>query len=126
LREAIAAEAASAPVKLKARLLERVGLLAPEVRLDPERLALEVALLADRVDVSEELSRLKIHLAQFRAILTGSPEDGVGRKLDFTTQEIGRELNTIGSKAQDAVAQGYVVEAKAELERIREQVQNIE
>jgi uncharacterized protein (TIGR00255 family) len=88
--------------------------------------ALEVALLAERVDVSEELSRLAIHLEQFDANVRQGSADGVGRKLDFLTQEIGRELNTIGSKAQDATVQGYVVDAKAELEKIREQVQNVE
>jgi uncharacterized protein (TIGR00255 family) len=112
--------------RIKERLMERVALLAPEVRVDPERVALEVALLADRVDVSEELSRLEIHCSRFALILKQGSKDGVGRTLDFITQEIGRELNTIGSKAQDAVVQGVVVEAKAELERIREQVQNIE
>jgi uncharacterized protein (TIGR00255 family) len=100
-------------------------MLAPDVVVDPERLATEVALMADRVDVSEEISRLEIHIQQFRKTLEGHP-DGVGRKLDFLTQELGRELNTIGSKAQDAGVQGLVVEAKAEVERIREQIQNVE
>ena len=113
------------PKRLRERMEERLALIAPEVKLDAERLALEVALLADRVDVTEEISRLDIHAQQFRQMLAGSP-DGVGRKLDFMTQEIGRELNTIGSKAQDARVQGLVVDAKAELERIREQVQNVE
>ncbi len=114
-----------APKRLRERMEERLKGLAPEVKADPERIALEVALMADRVDVSEELARLDIHVEQFRQVLKGNP-DGVGRKLDFMTQEIGRELNTIGSKAQDARVQGLVVDAKAELERIREQVQNVE
>lgn len=114
-----------APKRLRERMQERLKGLAPEIKADPERLALEVAILADRVDVTEELARLDIHLEQFRQTLGGHP-DGVGRKLDFMTQEIGREFNTIGSKAQDARVQGLVVEAKAELERIREQVQNVE
>jgi uncharacterized protein (TIGR00255 family) len=126
LRQSIAKQMSGAPAKLKERLLERVSALSPEVRADPERLALEAALLADRIDVSEELSRLEIHLVQFSSILKQGHKDGVGRMLDFITQEIGRELNTIGSKAQDAVVQGFVVQAKAELERIREQVQNVE
>jgi uncharacterized protein (TIGR00255 family) len=126
VRQSISAQMSGAPARLKERLLERVSALAPEVRADPERLALEVALLSDRVDVSEELARLEIHLTQFSSILKQGHKDGVGRMLDFITQEIGRELNTIGSKAQDAVVQGYVVQAKAELERIREQVQNVE
>jgi uncharacterized protein (TIGR00255 family) len=125
LREEISTLIAGAPARLRERLTERLAALAPEVAADPERLALEVALLADRIDVSEELSRLGIHLTQFRKTLQGHV-DGVGRKLDFLTQEIGRELNTVASKAQDARVQGLVVDAKAELERIREQVQNIE
>jgi uncharacterized protein (TIGR00255 family) len=126
LRSSISQRASGASSRFKERLLERVATLAPEVKVDPERLALEVALLADRVDISEELARLEIHLTQFGSILKQGHKDGVGRTLDFITQEIGRELNTIGSKAQDATVQGCVVEAKAELERIREQVQNIE
>ena len=115
-----------APERVKARLLERLSHLAPEVLGDRERLALEVALLADRIDVTEELSRFEIHISQFITCIQRDGSQGVGRKLDFLSQEIGRELNTIGSKAQDAIAQGLVVEAKAELEKIREQVQNIE
>ena len=125
LRGEIGRQMDGAPKRLRARMQERLKAVAPDVQADPERLALEVAMLADRVDVSEELSRIDIHLAQFRLALAGSP-DGVGRKLDFMTQELGRELNTIGSKAQDAKVQGLVVDAKAELERIREQVQNVE
>lgn len=115
----------AAPSRLRERLLERIGSLAPDVRIDEQRFAAEVAFLSDRIDISEEISRARIHLAAFKEALKGDAE-GVGRKLDFLTQEIGRECNTIGSKAQDAAVQGLVVEAKAELERIREQVQNIE
>lgn len=111
--------------KIRDRLLERVSLIAPDVKIDQQRFAAEVAFLCDRVDISEEISRAGIHLRAFRDALKGDV-DGVGRKLDFLTQEIGREFNTIGSKAQDAEIQGVVVEAKAELERVREQVQNIE
>jgi uncharacterized protein (TIGR00255 family) len=102
-----------------------VSSLAPEIKLDEQRFAAEVAFLSERVDISEELARLIIHFGGFKDALKGD-SDGVGRKLDFLTQELGREFNTIGSKAQDAEIQGLVVEAKAELERIREQVQNIE
>jgi uncharacterized protein (TIGR00255 family) len=126
MRETIAARVAKAPDRFQARLNERLAGLPAELKLDPDRLALEVAILADRVDVSEELTRLSIHLSQFQSLLEAGHPDGVGRKLDFTLQEIGRELNTIGSKVQDAGAQGVVVEAKAELERVREQIQNIE
>jgi uncharacterized protein (TIGR00255 family) len=125
IRAEIAQGAAAASGRLKEALEGRIQALAPEVRGDPQRLALEVALLADKVDVSEELSRLETHLGHFSSTLKGH-SDGVGRKLDFIVQEIGRELNTIGSKAQDAAIQSRVVDAKAELERIREQVQNVE
>lgn len=114
-----------APARLRERLLERVTLLAPDIKVDPQRFAAEVAFLSERIDISEELSRLAIHVSGFKDALKGESE-GVGRKLDFLTQELGREFNTIGSKAQDAGIQGLVVDAKAELERIREQVQNIE
>ncbi len=125
IRSEITRGTVAAPARQKEALESRIQALAPELRGDPQRLALEVALLADKVDVSEELSRLELHLRQFSNTLKGHA-DGVGRKLDFIVQEIGRELNTIGSKAQDAVIQGQVVDAKAELERIREQVQNVE
>ncbi len=121
----IAQLADGSPARLRERLMERLKGLAPEITIDSERLAVEVAFLADRIDVAEELSRLGIHLERLTQTMRGEP-DGVGRKLDFLVQEVGREINTIGSKAQDANVQGLVVEAKAELERIREQVQNVE
>ncbi len=114
-----------AAITIRERLLDRVKLIAPEVKIDEQRFAAEVAFLCDRVDISEEVARASIHLEGFRDALKGDVE-GVGRKLDFLTQEIGREFNTIGAKAQDAAIQGIVVDAKAELERVREQVQNIE
>jgi uncharacterized protein (TIGR00255 family) len=124
--EGLAAEirglAVDAPGELRRRLDERIAKLG--VNLDEQRLAVEVALLADRVDVTEELVRLGAHLAAARAHLV---EDApVGRRLDFLVQELGREINTIGSKSQLVDISRRVVEAKAELERIREQVQNIE
>jgi uncharacterized protein (TIGR00255 family) len=109
---------------LKARLAERVEELTRGVPLDPARLAQEVALLADRTDVTEEVTRLGSHLAQARALLrSGEP---TGRKLDFLVQEMHREVNTIGSKSQSAEIAAIVVSAKAEVERMREQVQNVE
>jgi uncharacterized protein (TIGR00255 family) len=93
---------------------------------DPLRLAQEIAILAERTDVTEELTRLGSHLAQFRSLVDGATGEAVGRKLDFLLQEIGREVNTIASKAQDARISLDVVHIKAELEKIREQVQNIE
>jgi uncharacterized protein (TIGR00255 family) len=106
------------------RLAERVVELTRGVALDPQRLAQEVALLADRTDVTEELTRLGSHLQQFRA-LAGAPEPS-GRKLDFLVQEMHREVNTTGSKSQQVDISQRVVALKAELERIREQVQNVE
>jgi len=108
----------------RARLAERVEELTNGVPLDPGRLAQEVALLAERTDVAEEVTRLRSHLAQARRLL-GSGEPA-GRKLDFLVQEMHREGNTIGSKSQHAEISGVVVTLKAEIERMREQVQNVE
>jgi uncharacterized protein (TIGR00255 family) len=108
----------------RARLAERVLELTRGIALDPGRLAQEVALLADRTDVTEEMTRLHSHLAQARALL-GLAEPA-GRKLDFLVQEMHREVNTIGSKAQSAEIAAIVVSMKAEVERMREQVQNVE
>jgi len=107
-----------------ARLKERIAQLLSESALPEERIALEVALLADKCDITEELVRLESHLRQFDETLTRN--EPVGRKLDFLLQEINREVNTVGSKANDAQIASSVVELKAELEKIREQVQNIE
>jgi len=90
---------------------------------DPGRLETEVALFADRADVTEEITRLRAHCDHFRATARGS--DAVGRKLDFLMQEMAREVNTIGSKIGDAAVTHVVVEIKTELERVREQVQNV-
>lgn len=107
-----------------ARLKDRIAQLCSDSGLPEERIALEVALLADKCDITEELVRLESHLRQFDETLTRN--EPVGRKLDFLLQEINREVNTIGSKANDANIAANVVELKAELEKIREQVQNIE
>jgi len=110
------------------RLGERLGKLLTTSgagsALDPGRLELEVALLAEKTDVTEELARLDCHFIQF-ADLCSDPQP-VGRRLDFLLQELGREVNTIGSKCPDAETSYLVVELKAELERLREQVQNVE
>jgi len=92
--------------------------------IDPARLAQEVALMAERLDVAEELVRLETHLGHLAEILKAG--GAVGRKLDFVIQEVGRELNTIASKAQDAEMAALVIDAKAELEKLREQAQNVE
>ena len=91
---------------------------------DPQRLAQEVAFFADRTDIAEELTRLASHLAQLRGLAAGDAP--AGRKLEFLVQEVNREINTIGSKAQHAGIASQVVDLKAELERVREQIQNIE
>ncbi len=104
------------------RLLEGTG--EGKDRIDPSRLAQEVALLADRSDVSEELTRLDSHLEQFRGFLRKS--EPVGRSLDFLLQEINREITTIGSKVGDVAVTQEIVAVKAELEKVREQVQNVE
>lgn len=106
------------------KLKERIALLIAESGLPEDRLAMEVAVLADKGDITEELVRLESHLRQFdETIAKGEP---VGRKLDFLLQEINREVNTIGSKANDAQVASLVVDLKSELEKIREQVQNVE
>jgi uncharacterized protein (TIGR00255 family) len=108
----------------RARLAERVVELTRGIPLDPGRLAQEIALLAERTDVAEEVTRLRSHLGQARQLL-GSGEPA-GRKLDFLVQEMHREANTIGSKSQHAEISTVVVGLKAEIERMREQVQNVE
>jgi uncharacterized protein (TIGR00255 family) len=106
------------------RLKERVEQLVGETGVDEARLAQEIAFMADRSDVTEELVRFDSHLQQFDETLL--LEEPVGRKLDFLMQELNREVNTIGSKANDAEIAGCVVQLKAELEKVREQIQNIE
>ena len=101
--------------------LKRVGL---DLSLDEERLAKEVVLFADRADISEEVTRLESHLDQFVSLL--SKEEPVGRTMDFLTQEIARELNTLGAKANDLAIGQLALACKTELDKIREQVQNIE
>ena len=106
------------------RLAARIEELARGIALDPARLAQEVALFADRTDVAEELTRLASHVAQARGLIASDAP--AGRKLEFLVQEVNREINTIGSKSQHAGIAALVVDLKAELERIREQVQNVE
>jgi uncharacterized protein (TIGR00255 family) len=108
----------------RARLQERIAELARGVPVDPQRLAQEVAFFAERTDVAEEMTRLASHLEQFRALLAATEPSG--RKMDFLVQELHREVNTTGSKSQHAGISARVMALKAELERIREQVQNVE
>ena len=125
LAASLRAGAGKLPQKFAERLQDRVANLARDVAVDGGRLAQEVALMAERLDVTEELVRLDTHLEHLGSLLS-APEKAVGRKLDFLVQEIGRELNTIASKAQDAGMAALVIDAKAELERLREQAQNVE
>ena len=106
--------------KLRQRMEELLG----EVVLDEARLANEVAFFADKSDISEELARMESHLRQFEGALGAG--ESIGRKLEFILQEMNREINTIGSKANDLFLSQQVIEAKSELEKMREQVQNVE
>ena len=112
----------------KQRLRKRAEQIEREVGLmDEARLHQEIVIAADRLDITEELVRLRSHVDQFRETLAAAgPGEPVGRRLDFLLQELGRETNTVGSKANDAPLAQDVVELKTELERIREQVQNVE
>ena len=121
--------AARAPERLVAereRLRESVRELSGGVDVDPQRLAQEIAILADRLDVSEEVDRFRSHVQAFRSALHGQTNGQVGKRLGFLLQEMLREANTTGSKARDAVMMHDVVAVKEELERIAEQVENIE
>jgi uncharacterized protein (TIGR00255 family) len=108
------------------RLREAIKQLAAGIAVDEQRLAQEVAVLAERHDVQEELARFAVHLEAFRRAMHGEAPDGVGKRLGFLLQEMLREANTTASKANDALMQGEVVTIKEELERIREQVENLE
>jgi uncharacterized protein (TIGR00255 family) len=124
--DAIAKRAPEVVQSYQSRLTQRVGQALSElnVTVEPADLLREVALFADRSDISEEIVRLRSHLQQYEAALM-LPESS-GRKLEFIAQEMGREVNTIGSKANDAEISKLVVEIKTALERIREQIQNVE
>jgi uncharacterized protein (TIGR00255 family) len=118
-----------APARLLAqreRLRESVRQLADGVAVDEQRLAQEIAILADRLDVQEELDRFDAHIAAFRAAVADTGHDPVGKRLGFLLQELLREANTTGSKANDAAIVQDVLVVKEELERIREQVENLE
>ena len=118
-----------APVRLKEhheRVKRTVGELLAAAGADPQRIAQEIAILADKLDVAEELDRFRSHLAAFRETAQSKTADPVGKRLGFILQEMVREANTIGSKASDAQIQEDVIATKEELERIREQVENLE
>jgi uncharacterized protein (TIGR00255 family) len=112
------------PAEAKTRLMVRLQPLLDDVEIDPIRLAQEVALMADRLDTTEECVRLAAHIDQFRSLIEGT--ELAGRKLNFLLQEMNREANTIGSKSNDVDTTRAVIVIKEEIERLREQVQNVE
>jgi uncharacterized protein (TIGR00255 family) len=120
----IAAEAPVRPVRQRESLMKRLRDADLSLDLADERVVKEIAIFADRCDISEEITRLDSHFMKFREYLMAS--EPAGRALDFLCQELFREFNTIGSKANDASIAQTIVEAKTELEKIREQVQNVE
>ncbi len=122
----IAERAPARLVEQRDRLRAAVRELADGVAVDEGRLAQEVAVLADRLDVSEEIDRFRAHVAAFRALLDAPGDEPVGKRLGFLLQEMLREANTTGSKANDAAMLADVVTVKEELERVREQVENVE
>jgi len=123
---AIEVQAPGRMVNERNRLTNAVRELLADVKLDETRIAQEIALLAERWDVSEELVRFRSHNELFADLLLAPPDDPVGKRLSFLVQEMHREANTIGSKANDASIAHLVVAIKDELERLREQVENVE
>ncbi|HEU4457178.1 MAG TPA: YicC/YloC family endoribonuclease [Longimicrobium sp.] len=129
IEEALSAVAEMAPVRLAAerdRLRDAVAELAGGVAVDPDRLAQEIAYLAERWDINEELVRFRSHDELFRELLAADAAEPVGKRLGFLVQEMHREANTIGSKANHAGIAHRVVAIKEEVERLREQVENVE
>ena len=124
--ERIAARAPQRLIEQRERLRAAIKELTDGVGIDEQRLAQEVAILADRLDVAEELSRFHSHFAAVRSTLASASAEGVGKRLGFLLQELLREANTTGSKANDATILQDVILIKEELERIREQVENLE
>lgn len=112
------------PAEYREKLYARIAEAVSDTELDRARLATEVALFADHAAIDEEIARMKSHFAHFDALL--EDEEPTGRKFDFLVQEMNRECNTIGSKANDSVLTDLVLAAKAEIEKLREQIQNIE
>ena len=116
--------AANASNDFSRKLIDRLSSMNLELDLNDERVLKEIALFADRSDITEEITRLKSHISQFKQFIA-SP-DSIGRKMDFLCIEMLREMNTISSKTQQIEVTKNIIEGKNELERIREQVQNIE
>ena len=123
LRDRIRERAPGVVADYRERLESRLSQMGAE-GVDPQRLAQEVALMADRCAIDEEISRLSIHIGQMKQYLDADGE--IGKKMDFLVQEMNREANTIGSKASDAAIAQMVVDLKSEIEKLREQIQNVE
>jgi uncharacterized protein (TIGR00255 family) len=129
VRSSIASIGARAPGVVETyrkRLSERVERLRGGLPIDDARLEQEIVLFADKIDVAEELTRLESHASHFESLIAADAPQGQGRRLDFLLQEMAREVNTIGSKCQDVAVSHAVVDLKTEIERMREQVQNVE
>ena len=124
LHEEMAVRAPAIAQGYRDKLNERIRAVLDEAVVDTARLATEVALFADKAAIDEELVRIASHIHQFEALLASA--EPVGRKLDFLLQELGREFNTVGSKANDSALTQIVLTGKAELEKLREQIQNVE
>ena len=124
LTEAVVTAAEAGRVQLEARLLERARELSASLPIDQSSLAQEVVRAAQRSDITEEVTRFRAHLEHWDALTDG--DEPCGRKLDFLLQEMNREINTIGSKADGLQVSEHIIDVKAELERMREQVQNVE
>ncbi len=122
--EAIAARAPHVPANYREQLTKRLRDAGLDLDIDDERVLREIALFADRCDISEEITRLRSHFDQFTTLLKSEGE--IGRKAEFLLQEIAREVNTIGSKANDVTIARAVIELKNEVERVREQIANVE
>jgi uncharacterized protein (TIGR00255 family) len=122
--EAIATRAVQVPTNYREQLLKRLRDAGLDLDINDERVLKEIALFADRADESEEITRLRSHFEQCAALLKSNAE--IGRKAEFLLQEVGREVNTIGSKANDITIARAVIELKNELERVREQMANVE
>lgn len=124
MQRELGALTAEAPEHYRKKLRDRLERALKPGELDPQRLAQEIAILADKADVTEELTRMAAHLAECKRLTDENAANG--RRLDFLTQELNREVNTIGAKSQSAAVAARVVDAKAEVERLREQIQNVE
>jgi uncharacterized protein (TIGR00255 family) len=124
LLEEIAAAAAEGQTDLQARLAARVQEIAADLQADATAIAQEIVKTAARSDISEEMARFRAHLSHWQTL--ADSDEPVGRKLEFLLQEMNREVNTIGSKADGLRVSTLVINAKAELEKMREQIQNVE